>query len=722
MDLVRYVIRSLFRHVLWLVAGPVFVGLLMYYFTRNLEKRYEVNSTVFTGITSNNNPDGMGLNTTVANTNLENLQSVIRSRATLERVSLKLFTQAMIHGDPEKDNIYITAASYRNLMRIVPEKVLQLIDKNSEERTFENLQNFLEPSRANFIYGLLNWYHPHYSIDALNKIKVRRVPSSDMLEISYSANDPGIAFQTLEILNKEFIYIFSEIRFSDSNEIIGFFEQEVQNTKKTLEEYEDSLLQYQTKNRIINYGEQTEALASRESDFFVSSKQLLMDYAAAQSALLLIEVQMEGRENLYINNNNFMSLIKDIASISSAIVRMETLLPDSVQASHAQLQQYRRELEKLEQTLQFTSQEILSKQNTKEGIASESIVTEWLKEKIAYEKSRAALEVLQEERGKMDDLFDFYAPIGVTLTRKNREINLTEQAYLQLTQALISARLRLKNLQMSLGNVSIVTPPIYPLQTLRTNRKILVFVSMGASFVFILCFFLILEIVDQTLRNVYRARRLVGADIVGAIPRIQSGYTEISEEILREKLAPIASHLGKVIMKELVPEKQTWINVWSSREGDGKSTFCHMMQRFFAEKGYQSYWLEPGMNYTPGNKKYIESRTPNMLIDETQKINSWDLAFIELPCAQKNPYPNHLLRDARINILICDAEKGWQTIDKESFERVLSQTGGKHMVILNRSNKDDAELFTGLLPPYYWWRKIRYRLFNLELTSRWKDN
>ena len=34
-------------------------------------------------------------------------------------------------------------------------------------------------------------------------IKVARLGNSDMIEIAYSANDPGIAYNTLEILNEE---------------------------------------------------------------------------------------------------------------------------------------------------------------------------------------------------------------------------------------------------------------------------------------------------------------------------------------------------------------------------------------------------------------------------------------------------------------------------------------------------------------------------------------
>lgn len=55
-----------------------------------------------------------------------------------------------------------------------------------------------------FVYELINFNHPHYSFNAISKINVRRIQSSDLLEISYKADDPGICMQTLILVTKCF--------------------------------------------------------------------------------------------------------------------------------------------------------------------------------------------------------------------------------------------------------------------------------------------------------------------------------------------------------------------------------------------------------------------------------------------------------------------------------------------------------------------------------------
>jgi hypothetical protein len=192
------------------------------------------------------------------------------------------------------------------------------------------------------------------------------------------------------------------------------------------------------------------------------------------------------------------------------------------------------------------------------------------------------------------------------------------------------------------------------------------------------------------------------------------------EESDQNAFAAMASHIGGVMMKDLVPGEQAWVNVWSCRSGVGKSTLCTLMQKYFSEVGYKTTWIQASKDYIPWTKTFFEASSPSsLLLDST--VPPKEIFFLELPPAQKGGYPNHILRQAQVNILVCDAEKGWHEAEIESFKRVHEQTLGKNLVILNRSILEDVELFIGLLPPYTWIRKIRFRIMNLELSSRWSD-
>ncbi len=223
-----------------------------------------------------------------------------------------------------------------------------------------------------------------------------------MVEITYTCDDPAIAFRTLEILNKEFIATFSELRYKDSNEIIRFFEREVAAAKAILNNYEDSLLAYRMERRIVNYEEQTEALMELDTEHYLVLKRQLVDFASAQSALLVLEAQLQGREDLFVQNTNFMSLMKDISALSAATIRAEALMPDTLKATDPKLQYYKQRMGELTAELKKTSLAIQKTQGTKEGLPVESVLIDWLDEKVAYEKAKAAIEVMTKEQDQLD--------------------------------------------------------------------------------------------------------------------------------------------------------------------------------------------------------------------------------------------------------------------------------------------------------------------------------
>ena len=261
MEVLSRIIKLLFRIKYWLIILPLFAALVAIYMTRNLRREYVVNTTIYTGIASGftieSGVEGGRIDWGSVNNGIDNLLSIIKSKSTLRNVSIRLYVQHMIYGDPQKDNNYILASNYRQLLLITPKEVKALIDKTSEEKTIENLNAYEKASPTNFVYGLFNWNHPHYSYNALNRIEVKRLFDSDMLDISYSNDDPGITYNTLVILNDEFVKQYELLRFGETNNVVEYFRNELAKLGKKLRSSEDSLTQYYIDKKVINYGEQT---------------------------------------------------------------------------------------------------------------------------------------------------------------------------------------------------------------------------------------------------------------------------------------------------------------------------------------------------------------------------------------------------------------------------------------------------------------------------------
>ena len=302
MELFKYIVKFIYRIRWWMVIFPCIAGIIAWFLTRNLEKTYDVKTTIFTGIISGYNVDAT--DTRNATVHMSNLMNIITTERTLKIVSLKLLARCLVYGDAERNTSYISAIHYQQLVSGIPRELQALIDKQNEEKTYHNLVAFERPSVNNFIYQLLNYTHPYFSVPLLSQhIKVARLGNSDMIEIAYSANDPGIAYNTLEILNEEFVKQYHELRYGETNNVIKFFQEELARLGKMLTAAEDSLIEYNIENRIINYGEQTKQVASMDATYRMMDNDLLVNYSTSKALIDFYEYKLGDVAKLIRTNN-----------------------------------------------------------------------------------------------------------------------------------------------------------------------------------------------------------------------------------------------------------------------------------------------------------------------------------------------------------------------------------------------------------------------------------
>ena len=253
MDLFRYIVRFLYKIRWYLVILPLIALVLAWFMTRNMERVYDTNTTIYTGmITGYNIEGGTGVAGGNAQTNITNLMLIVTTDVTIHEVSLRLFARCMMYGNKNKDNNYISAEHFRQLEASVPTDVKALINHNSEDATYANLKAYEKPTQDNYIFGILN-YHQWFGINSItSRLKVLQLPKSDIIDIGYSANDAGIAYNTLDILNKVFASQYQQLRYGETNEVIKFFEREVARLYRILTSAEDDLIRYNVEKRIIN--------------------------------------------------------------------------------------------------------------------------------------------------------------------------------------------------------------------------------------------------------------------------------------------------------------------------------------------------------------------------------------------------------------------------------------------------------------------------------------
>ena len=684
MDSIIYIFRFIYRIRYWLIVCPVVVAGLVYFMTRHQSNQYEVRTTIYTGVMSGYDIESSGSthqDQQTINNAMDNLVNIIMAPTTLKNVSMRLYAQHMMHGDPDKDNEYIMAGHYRWIRGKTPPAVMDLIDKNSEKKTLEGLWAYEKPVRSNFIYGLFNYSPPYYSYKDLSKISVRRLGTSDMLEIRYATNDPGIAYHTLDLLNEEFISQYETLRFGETNNVIRYFENALDSIGRLLHAAEDSLTDYNVRKKVINYDEQTKHVASLGRDYELRYESILLENKSSARLISELESRIDEYVKSLKDNAEFIAKLKNISELTTKVASLESFESDSLNTESLELITLRRQLEDAENAFTRFAEQKSARQYTKEGISSESIVSQWLTELIRFEKSKAELEVMVKRKEQLDERYVYFSPIGSTIKRREREIGFLEQSYLSILNSLNAARLRQKNLQMTSATLQIINPPTYPLESMPSKRKMMVFGSFFGTILFLLGLFFLIELLDRTLRDKVRAERLTGGKVLGASPN--KGFRH--REYYKEYLEAAMRALGNALLDYRKPDDPLTINLLSLQSGAGKS---------FVAEHLTEYFRKAGLNI------------------------GQDVILHEYPSLDEASVPSDRLRNVSVNLLVARADRAWKDTDQLLFDRLKERAGDTPLFLcLTKANLKVVENFTGMLPPYTFLRKLGARFYQLGLTS-----
>src|SRR5574344_689896 len=720
-NLIAYIFRFLFRIKWWLLICPAVVALCVYYYMGKQPRVYKATMTIYTGIATGYDPENdQKQDWSAINTAMDNLINIILSKSTLQEVSLKLYARCMSHGDVHKDNNYIWSKNYNLEVAHTPASVLKMIVPGDEQATYDNLKKIEKDSHDNHIYGLFNWEHRYYSYNALSKISVKRVNNSDMLEVSYENDDPGVVYNTLEILSREYVNQYKDIRYGETNNVINFFEQALAEDGSHLQQEEDSLRDYSVEKQVINYDEQTKNIAGLSMDYELKVRDLQMQLNSAEKLQQSLETQLDALQG-YRSNSTFLDRMKKIGDLESRISISETYngVDGNASKNNARLKSLRRQLLNQTDSLKRQTLSLSTQRYTKEGFPIESLVQQWLDALLTVSKCKSEIAVFSDWKKSLDSNYKFYAPVGSTLKRKTRYIGFTEQTYLSTLQSLNDARLRQKNLEMTSASLKLINPPTLPISAEPSKRKMTVVASFFATMCFILGICILIELVDRTLRDDTRTERITGSKVIGVFPAP-------GRFLLRkydDKYKALASKsLGNSIMSHFVSDKIPHIiNILSTEQGDGKSVVIEGVRQYFEKLGMNVKVESWNKDFNSLDRSFLLASNPREFIKEKDnelQFDKADIVLMEYPPLSETSIPASLLMMGDLNIVIALADNTWRTTDQMLFDKVSNVVGKDHLVIcLNRVSRDVLESYTGLLPPYTPLRKLGYQLGQFGLTS-----
>ncbi|MGN1211492.1 MAG: GumC family protein [Candidatus Cryptobacteroides sp.] len=706
MKTLQYIIKTLAKRWILLVSLPLAAALVVFVIMSGQPKMYKSSSTIYTGIvsgydvlaTESNTHDWMSVNNAI-----DNLMSVIMAESTLSNVSMRLLARNICHLENEDSGEYMTKATATELRALITPEVRALTVPDDEEETFENYMRCFEENRDNWFKQMFHWNHRHYSFTALSKIEVTRVGNSDMIRLSYTCDDQYVAYNTLTILETEFVKQYLAIRYQQTSDVVKYFENELKTIQKDLTKKEDALTSYNINKGVINYGEQTKMVAERQKDLDGLIEMVMRERDGAEEKIRILEEKMGFVTNLYTNNASFIGQLHTINNLYTQI---------SVQDSTGNVNDLNSKISEETDKLKAITDEISVNRYSKEGLSNELLVSEWISALLMKSKADAELDILFENKKEMDNEVKRFSPIGSSLKRQEREINFSEQNYLSNLKALNDAKLREKNLQLTSATFRVLTPPTVALYPEKTKTKLFAMIAFLFTFVLLCGIVIVMEEFNRKPYDAAAAQKLINLPVIGAYPHIKgdSANMEIYKTLSMR-------HLGNSITNYFDRNQNVnIINVFSVGKSEGKSTVCRAILEYFESLDTKPVMVNWENDFESNSKYYLLA---NSIYDFSVNENNMEampeanVIIVEYPPLKEASFPTKVLNTSAINILVTDSGRDWTGMNSlligelKRFNK-LNNIG----IILNNSDIDTVGSFTGMLPPFSRIHKIRFKFWN----------
>ncbi len=699
MTLVQF-LRIIAGKIRFIIIVPLFPAILVFLLTMNDVKEYKSGTLIFTGLAST--PDALENSNTridnyAVNNSFDNLLNLISSREILERTGLKLLALQLQQTEPKQG--VIGEDLFKQLQKLADANFRKgIIVNNDPDSTFAHLWHERStPSIRSFTDNDKLPYSPEY-IEA--NLKMKRAGISDMLEMSYASYDAASTQQTLKILTGIFMSEYKSLKSQDAQNLVTFFSQETETAETRLNAIAAELKEYRISNGIINYDEQTKQLTVEEMYMNGELREELRKYAASEASLTDLNLKLGNRSERIANNQTIVDLREQLAKASSELLTLQ-----SVDEHSPRIESLQKNVTDLKLQMKNSLSQYSAMEHTEEGTNIALLEQQWISQYIATIEGKVRIDVFKERRTEFRGRFNKFAPLGSSLHKYERDIDVAEKEYLELLHSLNMARLRQQNLEAS-TTIKVLDEPILPLKAEPAKRSLLLIGAWLISAFLSIVIITALELLDRNIRTPERAVMFSELPVVAAYPDLssvgtdqagQNAFSLIKHQILRNFKLELLNTPNTAAPKVIA--------VASILNDEGKSTIAAELSGLLTAQGNNVVTLTPD-EIGSENENVLHYDIPNNFSEisgchelmKTDDAAGKDFIIVELPSFQGNEIPVHLLRQSALILFVMRADRIWRRSDSAVLKYFTFPEGPKIHSIVNGVHLERIEEFVGELP------------------------
>jgi uncharacterized protein involved in exopolysaccharide biosynthesis len=646
---------------------------IVYLLTENQQQSYKSEALVYTGIasgydieaTEQQRVDFFGVNNA-----FDNLINIAKSQQTLEKTAIKLLALHLQLSKPQQE--ILGPIPFNNLHTRLPagfrEKHLVPGDIS---QTADRLQHSLDTGSV-FLNNLIFKSQTPYGLKTLERVKVVRQSNSDMVKFMYEYPNAEICHSTLKFMVEVFVARYKNLRKSQTSDVVSYFEERLAEARNELKTAEDNLTFFRSRNQIINYTEQTKFIASKKQDALEHYTQERMDLVASKAVMDSLERRLNKKDVILSTNSTMIDQRNELAELQKkiAFLKIEGSGPSEIKQLEIQSENIRDQIsDRIVENYKLT--------HSKEGVRIEQLLDAWLDNLVKVSEQQARIQLYEDRLKDINEQYDIYAPLGSTLSRLEREIDVAERAYLEVLHGLNLAKIREQNIKMS-NNLKIIDPPEYPREPEPSKRMLLVILAFliggGGCFSVLLA----IELLDNTLKRPIKAEKDTGLHVLSAFPVISKKTHRKFPGLMKLLRQNFFSRL-KLNSKS---SQLFQIGIYSHYPLEGKTTLVEQLQQVINEKASQ---MSNGHDSNGSEEKTVSHKLDNVIL-------------VEFPAVFKEGFQVELMKSCDQNVLVARADRSWEVADKRMLEDYREQFENEPYLFLNGVKSHELEQLIGDLP------------------------